>query len=202
MIDLTESVEFDKISKRLASIPKDAPKILATALNQTARDAQKLLLKEAKDKYTIKPKYFNKGSQGLQIRKATTRTLSAMLDSKGAPINIYNFKIRATETSTRASVKKGGGMKNLLIGNRWAFVQTMKSGHTGVFQRERERDNPGDSKIGRHGLGIHEKFSLSVPQMIGNEEEVYGKLEPEIGEILQKHVEEQIQKLFAKKEAS
>ena len=191
MIDLTASVEFDKISKQLASIPKDAPKILATALNQTARDAQKILLKEAKDSYTIKPKYFNKGSQGLQIRKATTRTLSAMLDSKGEPIDLYNFKNRATETSTRASVKKGGGMKNLLIEDRWAFVATMKSGHTGLFQR-----------AGKSRLPIKKKFSLSVPQMIGNEEEVYGKLEPEIGEILQKHVEEQIQKLIAKKEAS
>ena len=191
MIDLTASVEFKKISKQLASIPKDAPKVLAAALNQTARDAQKILLKEAKDSYTIKPKYFNKGSQGLQIRKATTRTLSAILDSEGEPIDLYNFKNRATETSTRASVKKGGGMKNILIEDRWAFVATMKSEHTGLFQR-----------AGKNRFPIHKKFSLSVPQMIGNEEEVYGKLEPEIGEILQKHVEEQIQKLIAKKEAS
>ena len=46
--------------------------------------------------------------------------------------------------------------------------------HVAVAQRQ-----------GRKRLEIHEKFSNSIPAMLGSEEHVYGIVEPEIGVNLQ-----------------
>ncbi len=184
MIEITPSVELEEIMKRLGDLEKKAPNVIQKAINKTAKDAQKALFHKAKETYTVKSSQFKSKDDSLKIKKASVSNLTAFLNSTGSPLALYGFRVKADDSSTMAKVKKANGLKALKIDDRWAFVTKMKSGHQGVFQRR-----------GKSRLPIKELSSVSVPKMIGNETEVYGVLEPQIGNWLSTHVEEEIQKL-------
>lgn len=187
MIALSTEVKLREIEKQLGSLSNQAPKVLMRAVNDTARQAQRDLFREAKKTYTTKASSFKNKDRALKIKRANQSSLQAHLLSNGEPLALYGFKVSASESATKAKVKTANGMKNLIVDNRWAFVTKMGSGHVGVFQRQ------GDSR-----LPIHEFFSVSVPQMIGNEQEVYGKLEPEFQSMLESNIQREIQRVLNK----
>lgn len=188
MIAVRTNVKLKEVQNMLGEFEKDAPKVLARAVNATAKEVQKDLFHEAKETYVIKASAFKSKSKALKLKRATQSNLVAHLNSEGGPLALYGFRVKATDSDTKAKVKKSNGMKNLLVDDRWAFVTSMGSGHTGVFQR-----------TGSARLPIHEFFSVSVPQMIGNEKEVYGKLEPDFKEMLQRNIEREVEKLLSQK---
>ena len=50
---------------------------------------------------------------------------------------------------------------------------------------------------GSKRLPINELYSVSIPQMIGNEKDVYGVVEPNIETNLQKNISKQVAKILA-----
>ena len=74
-------------------------------------------------------------------------------------------------------------MKDILMDGRWAFVTQFSSRHKTLVQRTTKKRLP-----------IKTLYSPSIPQMIGNEDEVYGIVQPQIQEMLWKHIYEEIDK--------
>lgn len=182
-------IDAEKAIKEIEAIlgdvgKKKAPQILSKAVNATAAEARTLLAKTAQETYAIKSAGFNKE---MSIKKGSTKTPIATIKSKGGPIELFKFQTSPAvyktgdkkAKKTRARVKAHGGMKNILMDGRWAFVTQFDSGHKTLVQRTSEKRLP-----------IKTLYSPSIPQMIGNEEDVYGLIQPQIQEMLYKHIYE------------
>ena len=178
---------LDNIAKQLGEFKDYAPNVLKNAINDTARKSQKLLAAEAKNKYTVKNAGFTKS---LQMKNATTKTLTAKIESRGKPLQLSRFKVspaspKTVAKTTKAKVYSESSMKPLKKGEINAFVTRFKSGHVAVAQRE-----------GKERYPIRVLYSMSVPMMIGNEKKVMKKLRPEILKILDQQTDVQIKKLL------
>lgn len=167
---------------------KKAPQILSKSVNAVAAEARTLLAKQAQETYAIKSVGFNKA---MTVKKGTARTPVAVIKASGAPTELFKFKTspavyktgKQKAKKTRARVKAHGGMKNILMDGRWAFVTQFASGHKTLVQRTTEKRLP-----------IKTLYSLSIPQMIGNENEVYGFVQPQIQEMLWAHIYQECDK--------
>ena len=192
-IDADDTIK--DIEERLGSLKRKAPSVLASAVNMTAKDARKMLASEAQKVYAIKGGGFNKA---MTIANAKQSSPLATIKAKGSPIELFKFKTSpatfktgdSRPKSAKGRVKAHGGMKDLLVDGRWAFVTTFKSGHKTMVQRTT-----------KDRLPIKTLMSPSIPKMLGDEDEVYGVVEPHIQELLDKNITIAIRKAIAREAA-
>lgn len=184
-----DTKNFTAVHKALKDVGEKAPRVLASATNDTAKDARKILAKKAQETYVIKTAKFNKS---MNIKKATGRQPTAVIQVKGTANDLASFKSKPSKIGTptdivKAKVVKENKMKALQKNGLKAFFVRYKSGHASIAER-----------ISAKRLPIKNLYSLSTPGMIGSEKRVYGILKPEIQELLMKNVEKQIEKQLAK----
>lgn len=183
---------YDRLYTRLKDMPEKIPEALKGTINDTAKSAKKKMLEEVQKKYIVKDGGFNKS---VKIESATLRNLQATIFSEGRPISLYKFKVKKNRgvTAAQAQVLTSGMLKELTLRggdtngkDLKAFVQKMKNGHYGVFQRlgkdERSRIRgqlDGERRKGENGNKdtinklerrfrkryIKQLYSLSAPQM-------------------------------------
>lgn len=177
-----------------------APSVLKNAINQTAKQARKDLASEAQKKYTIKNAGFNRA---MRLKVASVSNMEAVITASGAPIPLKNFRVSKAGGRVRAQVLKSGGLKELEVGGRKAFVNNIaRKGQT----RKRDTAKGGKGTQVKHmsvaqrltekRLHIKELYSNSIPIMIGNEDRVYGVVKPNIQDNLQRNIEYQIRKVL------
>lgn len=169
------------IRKRLGDAKDKAPKVIAYALNDTAKQARRLLAKQAKAEYTIKTTDFVKD---MNIDRASAGSLTAVIRSEGATHSLTHFKYSAPKSGAKAQVLKSGGLKALVRDGNKAFYGSGKlNGH--IFQRLTKKQLP-----------IKKLHSNSIPKMIESEKHVYGLKKAEIGQLLEKNVNRQIARIL------
>lgn len=147
----------------------------------------------------------------MKIKSAKNSNLEAIINTQGEAIQLIKYHKSAGKKATKAEVLSGGGLKALEKDGIKAFVAKASNGHIGIFQRiyKYDSDNPayhipmGDwadttKRKNReiHGKPIKTLFSNSIPMMIGNEDRVYGIVEPKINEYLQKQIDRHIEKVL------
>jgi len=203
MISIDVNVaHIEHIQKRLGNLKSETPKVLAKAVNVTAKQARKELATEAKQTYTVKVGKFNKA---MKIKNANKSKPIATITAKGSPMALSNFKINPTQPiqgggdAARAKVVKVNSLKSLILGGAdksgkdlKAFIAKFASGHIAVVQRipgSRMRSNP-------HKEALKEFYSTSIPKMIGNEERVYGKVKPIIKNNLKDNIDAEIDRVL------
>lgn len=201
MIEITYDRDMlRQIERKLGKMKIEAPKVLKNAINQTAKQARKELASEAQKTYTIKNGGFNKA---MKMKAASTGSLEATIKAKGAPIPLKNFRISKAGGQVRAQVLKSGSLKPLVKNGIKGFVNNIA---------EKGQKRKKDTKKGKAGtsvkhnavaqrqtkkrLGIEEKFSNSIPVMLGNEKRVYGVVEPHIHENLRKNIEREVRRIL------
>jgi hypothetical protein len=183
------------IANQLGEYADKAPTVLKQALNATAKDARSMLAEQAKDIYIVQKSKFNKA---MTIKNASARKLEALIVTAGAPLELIDFKANPKKPSTgvdRPDVVMGkvlvkSSLKRLEMGNLKAFVAKFKSGHVSIVQRR-----------GPERLPVKKLLSPSIPKMVGNEEQVYGKVEPKIAELLDANIRKYISKTLEVKKA-
>ena len=177
-----DQVTVNAIEKKLGRMKSEAPKVLKNALNQTAKDARTELWAKANETYTVKKGGFNKD---MKLKPANTGNLMAILQTRGAPIEMIKFKVRGRKGTPTVEILKGQARS---MGSR-SFVNNIAHGgkHIAVAKYIGGKDSR---------LKIEKKFSVSSPVMIGNKKRVYGVVEPHILENLQKNVNQQILKVL------
>ena len=186
--------EFDQnmlaaIERKLGDMRSQAPRVFKLALNDTARQAKSDLAKKAQETYAVKVGGFSKN---VRLEAATTSTLEAWLKAKGSrlPITRKNFSVQGGKGPKgpymKTLIKKSEGQHTW--GSR-AFHNVLgKSGHQGAAEYV------GGGQPGR--LHIKTLYTVSVPQMLGNEREVYGIVEPHIMENLQNNVNRHVARIL------
>lgn len=201
MIEITYDHDMlRQIERKLGKMKGEAPKVLKNAVNQTAKQARKELAAEAQKTYTIKKGGFTKA---MKLKSASMSNPEATIKAKGEPIPLVNFRVSKAGGQVRAQVLKSGGLKPLEKGGIKAFVNNIarkgqtrkkdtKKGKVGTSVRH----NAIAQRETKQRLGIEEKFSNSIPIMLGNEKRAYGVVEPHIKENLRKNVENEVRKVL------
>lgn len=148
-------IEGIEIFDQLKNSDKQLEKALYFAKNRALNTVKTELARGVPKKYDTKQKTIRDRTR---VNKNTGE-----VSVKGSPIRL--FKFRVTPTSPRkqlvtASVKRA--RKSL----PHAFVQQMSNGHIGIFER-----------VGKSRYPIRQLYSVSAPQMAGNEEVLDGAME-------------------------
>lgn len=148
-------IEGIEIFDQLKNADKQLEKALYFAKNRALNTVKTELARGVPKKYDTKQKTIRDRTR---VNKNTGE-----VSVTGSPIRL--FKFRVTPTSPRrqlvtASVKRAS--KSL----PYAFVQRMGNGTTGVFER-----------VGKSRYPIRQLYSVSAPQMAGNEEVLEGAME-------------------------
>ena len=176
------------IADQLGEYHTKAPVVLKQSLNATAKDARGMLAEQAKEIYVIQKSRFNKA---MTIKNASNRKLEALVTATGSPLELIDFKTNPKKPSTGANrpevttgkVLTASALKRLEKGNIKAFVAKFSNGHVSIVQRQ-----------GKARLPVKTLFSPSIPKMIGNEKEVYGKVEPQSAQMLDANIRKFIAK--------
>lgn len=148
-------IEGIEIFDQLKNADKQLEKALYFAKNRALNTVKTELARGVPKKYDTKQKTIRDRTR---VNKNTGE-----VSVTGSPIRL--FKFRVTPTSPRrqlvtASVKRAS--KSLPN----AFVQRMGNGTTGVFER-----------VGKSRYPIRQLYTVSAPQMAGNEEVLDGAME-------------------------
>lgn len=173
--------------------------VMKKAISETAGVGKDLIYTETKGSYTIRSRVFKKSDI---VKKATgSKHPGATLTVKGEPIGVkegYQSRKNGKRKGASVQVARNSGMKELKLvsGGRAykAFLATMKSGHTEIFQRkpdeymDKYKPVAGKSK-GREA--IKEIVSLSkskAAEMAYEKQGIYTKLQEEIIFRMLKHM--------------
>lgn len=205
------------IELKLKNMKKQAPNVLKMAVNDTARKTKTLISKEVRKEYIIKASDINQASkQKLATKTKPTATLfyfSPVLPvhkyfkAKAGKLGkgrYYNPTLRVMMTGKGGSpasvkLKKSSALTKIMLSENGtdlkAFIATMSSGHTGVFQRQfgKQRGEKGE---------IKELFGPSVPNMVygsDGEQGAYPRVESQSQKYLMKRLNHHIDRVLASK---
>lgn len=172
-------VEIDKstlhyVENRLGKLKREAPKVIARAVNDTARSARVKLAQKAREAYTVKSAGFK---SRMKIKAATAATLTAVIRAQGKTLTLPRFKTSAPASGAKAQIVKAGKLKKLKKGN----IKAWKGPNGLIMQRK-----------GKERYPLKVLRSNSVPVMLGSEKRVYGVVKPKIESDLKKNIERQI----------
>lgn len=192
-----DDVELKKIETRLDNMGDRASDVLKKAINDTAKQARTRITKQAQTVYAARQGRFNKN---MKIENAKKGSLVAIISSKGKATELMDYKtspVRPPNQNnrpkvTKAKVIKKNSMKDLEKGDIKAFVVKFKSGHVSVVQRvhgKKMKSNPKKEFL-------RKLLSPTIPQMLGNEEKVYGIVQPNIYSDLQENINKHIGKVL------
>lgn len=164
MIKLNVQVEIDRALNRLASIPREVEsKAVPRALNKMADQVKVQAAREIRDAgYGLKVAAIKKA---IGIKRANAGAVVAVVKATGQPVAIINYSARPVKNGVTVSVKNG---RKLIRG---AFIATMPSGHTGVYERvgDRHKKVTRNGKAQWRGLPIKEVYGPSIPSAFMND---------------------------------
>lgn len=183
------------IELKLGSLRTKAPRALKNAVNATARDAKKDLAAKAQQRYVIKSTKFKKA---IKQKNATIAKPTAILNVSGAPQPLINFQTKKN-TKYIAAKARGRNDRSLkeLISSRGgkAFTATFKMGGKNHDVVNKKAHNEIMQRESKARLPLKTFYGPSDPVMVGNDE-VYGKIEPDIQKMLLKEINTQIRKIL------
>lgn len=187
---------MDRLFGQLKSVPKEIPEALRNTINDTAKSARREVVAQAQKQYSVRSGAFNKS---MQIENATKKHLQATLHSEGKPMPLYGFKKRKNigPVAAKAQVLSRGSLKELTLKggddngkDLKAFIQKTENGHIGIFERMTREERRKSTSQKRSP--IKQLYAPSIPQMLGNEKEVYAVAQPVIAKELRKNLEKHI----------
>lgn len=196
MQDLTE------IEAALGMVKDKSKLVLRGAINETAKDVRVLLADEAAKEYVMKRSVFKKN---IEIDKAKVSTLTATVHSSGMVNELYDFRVSPRRYAPhnkpnhhKGKVRVENPLSKLILkpgasrDKYKAFVVRYQSGHITVGQRvpgKRMKSKPEKEFV-------KTLLSPSIPNMLGYEKGVYGIVEPQIHDLLVKHIQTQMLKFL------
>lgn len=185
--------QINKVQNTLHSMQMKSPEVLKKAINETAKQARKELSQKAQQTYALKTRGFN---SSMKIKGATVSKLEANIITKGEALEIGKFKASPFKYTTgknrpsyiKAKVLSSSNMKALIKSDVKAFVSKFRNGHVAIVQRVPGKVMESNPKK----TFLKKLLSPSIPQMIGNEREVYGSVEPKIQTLLQENIQREL----------
>ncbi len=199
---IVQRIEFDGLKyleQKLDGMEKKGEGIVKKAVNETARQAKKMLAKKAKEQYTVKGANFG---AVMQIKSAKVSRPTAVIEAKGEPLPLNRFKVSHGKRAIKVQVLKAGRLKELKVKRDGtdvkAFVNNIaRKGQ--VRAKDTKKGKKGSAvthfavaqRDGKARLGIREKYGNSMAAMLGSKWTL-GELDPDIRSVLKKNIEKHI----------
>lgn len=194
--------DLTQIEAALGMMKDKSAMVLKTAINNTAKQTVQLLVDEANKEYQFtQPAQVRKT---LSVKKATTKNLTALVTSKGRVNELFNFMVKprtyikggGVPGGYGAHTKRGAAYQDIFLKQNAgggedkyrAFVVKYKSGHKTFAQRrpgKRMKSDPSKEFL-------KTLFAPSIPNILGDEQGVYGVVEPKMYDMLQQNIQEQM----------
>ena len=169
--------DLAEVERMMKGIKNGYSTVVRRTINDGIKGAKIYTKDTLKKEYTIKAGAVNKTFKQVN---ATNVKLSGALRSIGAFVPLINYSARQTKKGVTVQIKKGG-KRELWPG---AFITTMKSGHKGVFSREKPPYKtkkspklPWKQFEPKYRLPIHEQFGPRVPGIMGKKQNMNEILE-------------------------
>jgi hypothetical protein len=204
MIDIISDEAFERVKLILHGVPGGAEKALRGIISRTTSTVRKTTLEGITSVYDIKQKDVrNRQNTTINMRtKKVDGGIVGEITFSGGKIPLYRFGV------TPKQPKAKGTKVPVRFGDRWilvtpgapvkarqrkdkpltpfnnAFIATMKSGHTGIFERSNETRTP-----------INEIMGVSTAQMAANSV-VLEKVEAAAVETIVKRTEHEISRIL------
>lgn len=165
LVDLNQ--HYEEIAETLGdALQHEVPKVLRSALSNTARRVRKQVVEEAASRYAYQEqdawKATNSGA--IKLKTGTKRDAFYTRFTSTGPMNeLMDFMVspaayapRNRPDAHKAKVLSSGGLKGL-TGTPKPFITKFKSGHIAIVQRS-----------GKNRLPVNSLLSPSVPSMVKN----------------------------------
>lgn len=172
-----DAPKIKEVEKQLGEFKKQAPSVIARALNRAVENTRTNAVRKTTEQYGIKAKDVR---ATISIVKANKNTLGAVVKSKGPMLPLSKFKVNPSNPRPKNPPKvlkvavKKNGLKEIL----GAFVADVNGNK--VFRRE-----------GKSRLPIKQLFAPAVPIMIGNAN-VLDYIESEALKVFDKRLDHEI----------
>lgn len=185
--------DLAEVEKLMRGVKNGYPTVVSSGINKTLTGVRTDSVKEIQKDITPKAKIIRKT---FKIHKASKVKLKAAITCTGGFLPLYHYKAKQTKKGVSVKVSKRG--KRTLW--RGAFIATMKSGHTGVFTREKPPYKTNKSPklpwkrfgfFAGHSYGrlpIREIFGPRIPGIMGKDE-VMQPILIKAGDRLQKEID-------------
>jgi hypothetical protein len=178
MMEIHVTVDKAAVEKKLGDLAGKSRVVISRGINRTAKDARKRLAEKAQETYTVKKVRFNRE---LKIVNSNAGNLTAILKANGSPLLITAYKHRAAKVQGgKAQILTAGSLKPLDKNGIKAFKRKGM-----MLQRTSKSRYP-----------LEVLYSNSVPVMLGQEQRVYGIVEPHIKSDLEKNIDKAIARLI------
>ena len=126
-----EKYRLQKIERMLRGIPNAMPKVISRAINRTATPAKTQTAREISKDAALKIGDIKKS---ITLVKATYNRWQAEIGISRKRIQLKKFGAKQTKKGVSYKVRKKGKREKI----EHAFIQTLSSGHEGVFKRKGE----------------------------------------------------------------
>lgn len=178
--------DMKRVQKVLEDTPKKVPRVLRSAINQTATIAMRKIKQGRGAGYTIKASTFN---SEIQTQRASESHLDATIKSQGRPRTVQQFKISKPKSGVKADITKSG-LKGL-VNSAGASAFIVPGGRANGLIAQRETKSRFPIKV------LH---SNSVPMMVRKiyegERGGQGEMQEFIAKTLHDKVWEQVRKVI------
>lgn len=162
MIQLKVKDDFNRVALQIKGFGKDVDKAMISALNRTAAQGKTFADKTIRQTYNLKSAEVKKN---MYVSKAYGSKTSSEIVATGKRLSLGKFNPKQNKSGVSFKVRKDR-KRSLLKHN---FVQTMSSGHLGVWYRTGEfRIMQRGTYKGKRRERIKERFTIGVPSMFGS----------------------------------
>lgn len=183
MIEITVSdgLQHNQDMLKIIGKGKVVQKINVRAMNRAITAARAEVSKEVRKKYMVSAKAVKKT---LTIKKANFSNTSGKVISKGSPLSLKSFSVHASKRGISVKVRKNG--KRKVIKSAF-YTKSTRSSWTGYVIRTE----------GSHRYPIKPMYSLSIPQMINNDD-IKKAMEERATKVFSERLNHEIDRYFQK----
>lgn len=183
MIQITNE-QIERVNLILSEVPKGAEKALSSVIKRATSTVRSETVKGITGVYAISRQNIRAETTiNMRTRKADGGVVG-VVSFAGHKIPLYRFSVSPTLPVQRATVKAAVKRGNAQTPFEHAFIAKMRSGHTGMFERDTTARLP-----------ISEFMGPSTAQMAGNSV-IVAEVESKAQEVIEKRIEHEITRIL------
>lgn len=181
MIEITNE-QIERVNLILGNVKNAPNKVFNSVINRALTTVRSETGKQIREVYTISQKDL-RAESNIRLRKAGGSNLAGEIVFAGCKIPLYRFDVTPKQPG-KGTVKARVMKSKTQTAFEHAFIAQMKSGHTGIFERDTRKRTP-----------VTEIQGLAVAQMAANSV-VLEKVEAAAQETIDKRVEQEITRIL------
>ena len=183
MIEIT-SEQLERVSLILSGIPGGAEKALSGAIRRANSTVRAETVRQIAAVYNVTAQRARAEGNIHAIVQGGGGGVVGTVSFAGHKIPLYQFSVSPTVPVQRATVRAASMRNHGMTPFAHAFIARMRSGHTGMFERETGSSFP-----------VNEFMGLSTAQMAGNEQ-VLEKVSDKAQETVNNRLEHEITRIL------